>query len=400
MLSTFADLPGRIFSPVVKTSFLKVINWLVKYEHYPGCFGWMVTSKELQTRQQFFAWNSHMPTSDGMALMQLGQNYSLPRSSTFSVDVAFPPCSVSDLPDLNSVQLNRADGFYNGLPPLWESSAPSLHPYLKDSQCAVPHGPGVSASRIDALHTCRKRFLVVDQSGNHRRVFINPFLPPQNQIVSSKTPPGVHASCNEKLALQVEKQSLVKPVVQEKWKENHLTNGGSEMHEDPKEIDALLYSDSDDEYDDNDEVTSRVHTSFGIEDAYDKDIQFEELIEEVASSDGSTKRKRLLDGRYKISSLLVDGSPVKLTTSCNYKDDAESSVAHKINSFDYFNSTKGLEEVKIHETLKILKSIIPRSKSKDPLLIIDKAIDYLKSLKREAEAVGVSYPRVSNGAVG
>ncbi|XP_022862032.1 transcription factor bHLH143-like [Olea europaea var. sylvestris] len=360
----------------------------------------MVTSKELQTRREFSAWNSRGPTLDGMAPMQLGQTYSLPCSSTFSVDMAFPPYPVSELPNFNSAQLNRADGFFKGLPPLWESSSPSIHPYLKESQCAVPHGLGVSASRIDASHTCRKRFLVVDQSGNHMRVFFNPFLPPQNQVDSSKTPPGVHASCNEKLALQVEKQSLVKPVVQEKWEENHLTNGGSEMHEDTEEIDALLYSDSDDEYDDNDEATSKVHTSFGIEDAYDNDIQLGELIEEVASSGGSTKRKRLLDGRYRISSLLVDGSPVKMTTSCNYEDDAESSVARKMNSFDDFNSTKRLEKVKIHETLKILKSIIPGLKSKDPLLIIDKAIDYLKSLKREGESMGVSYPQVSSGAVG
>ncbi|KAL2513616.1 transcription factor bHLH [Forsythia ovata] len=155
------------------------------------------------------------------------------------------------------------------------------------------------------------------------------------------------------------------------------------MHEDTEEIDALLYSDSDDDYDENDEVTSRVRTSFGIEDGYDKGIQFEELIEEVASSDGSTKRQRLLDGRYKISSLLVDRSPVKLATSCNYKDDEESSVAQEINSDDS-NSMKRLEKVKIRETLKILMSILPGLKSKDPLLIIDKAIDYLKSLKREA----------------
>ncbi|KAL2513615.1 transcription factor bHLH [Forsythia ovata] len=192
--------------------FLKVIYLPVKYEHYPGYFGWMVTSKELQTSQQFSAWNSPLPTSDRMAPMQLGQNYRLPcspHSSTFCVDVAFPPCSVSDLPDLNSVQLNGVDGFFKGLPPLRESSSPTVHPYLIDSQCAVPHGLGVSASTIDASHTCRKRFLVVDQSGNHTRLFFNPFLYPfQNQIVSSKTPPGVHASCNEKLAVQVEEESL------------------------------------------------------------------------------------------------------------------------------------------------------------------------------------------------
>ncbi|CAI9769205.1 unnamed protein product [Fraxinus pennsylvanica] len=172
-------------------------NLRVKPEHYPGCFGWMVTSRELQTRQHFSAWNFPLPTLDCMALTQSGQVYSSPcppRSSRFSVGMDFSPCSVSGLPDLNSVQLNEVDGFFKGLPPLWESSSPSIHPHSKDSQCAVPHGLGVSASIIDASHTCLKRFLVVDQSGNHTRLFFNPFPPSQNQIVSSKTHPGVHAS--------------------------------------------------------------------------------------------------------------------------------------------------------------------------------------------------------------
>ncbi|XP_022896224.1 transcription factor bHLH143-like [Olea europaea var. sylvestris] len=369
----------------------------------------MVTSRELQTHQHFSAWNFPLPTSDCMALMQPGQIYSSPRPphSSRSIGMDISPCSVSDLPDTNLVQLNGVDGFFKGLSPLWESSSPSIHPHSKDSQCAVPHGRRVGASIIDASHTCLKRFLIVDQSRNHTRLFFNPFpFPsPQNQIVSSKTP-GVHASCNEKLAVQVEKQSLLMSVIQEKWNENQLTDGGSEMHEDAKEIDALLYSDTDDEFDEDDadqennEVTSRVRTPFGTEEGYDEDIQFEELIEEVASSDGSTKRRRLLDGRYKLSSLLVDEGPIKLATSCNYKDDAESSVVHEINSFGDSSSTKRLKKVKICKTLNIFKSIIPGLKSKDPQLIIDKAINYLTSLKYEAESTRISYPLVFNGAVG
>ncbi|KAK6136250.1 LOW QUALITY PROTEIN: hypothetical protein DH2020_030013 [Rehmannia glutinosa] len=169
--------------------------------------------------------------------------------------------------------------------------------------------------------------------------------------------------------------------------ENDLNDGEGEMLDDTEEINALLYSDSDDEDTDdddgeNDEVTSMRHNPFSIEEGYDKCKLFNELIEEVASSDDSPKRQRLLDGRYKKSSLV---------SSCGYyKDDEEYSYVGARSS-NAMVSIRRDKKVKIHETLKILESIIPGLKSKDPVSIIEKAIVYLESMKIEAEALGLSY---------
>ncbi|KAK6156798.1 hypothetical protein DH2020_011046 [Rehmannia glutinosa] len=289
----------------------------------------MVTAKESQTSQQLSARNS--PNLAQMAPVQLDQNYGLPYFS-----VAFQGQPNSDLCGLNT-----------GRP-----------------ECI--------------------RFLIFDRSGNHTRLFFSPSFSPQNRVIASNTPASANGFC-EKVASQVDDRFLLNP---EKWAENDLNDGEGEMLDDTEEINALLYSDSDDEDTDdddgeNDEVTSMRHNPFSIEEGYDKRKLFNELIEEVASSDDSPKRQRLLDGRYKKSSLV---------SSCGYyKDDEEYSYVGARSSYDGIDSSKRDKKVKIHETLKILESIIPGLKSKDPVSIIEKAIVYLESMKIEAEALGLSY---------
>ncbi|CAA2994673.1 transcription factor bHLH143-like [Olea europaea subsp. europaea] len=184
----------------------------------------------------------------------------------------------------------------------------------------------MSANPAGASFTSQKKFLIFDQSDNNTRLFFSPsFSPSQNQIVASNTAAGGCGTCDE-MAVQMdqEPQSLVKPIILEKWDENDSA-GGSEVHEDTEEINALLYSNSNDE-----------------------------------------------------------DSPL------NYEDDVESSCAGEHNSDD-IDSIKRVKKVKIRESLKILESIIPGLKNKDPLLIIDKAISYLNYLKLEAETLGISY---------
>ncbi|KAK6156787.1 hypothetical protein DH2020_011035 [Rehmannia glutinosa] len=301
----------------------------------------MVTAKESPASQQLSARNS--PNLNQMAPVQLDQNYGLPYFSA-----AFQGKPNSDLCGLNTGRQNAFD------------------------------------KPIDASCAPQKRFLIFDRSGNHTRLFFSPSFSPQNRVFTSNTP----ASANglwEKVASQVDDRFLLNP---EKWTENDLNDGEGEMLDDTEEINALLYSDSDDEDDDdddgeNDEVTSMRHNPFSIEEGYDKHKLFNELIEEVASSDDSPKRQRLLDGRYKKSSLV---------SSCGYcKDDEEYSYVGARNSYDGIDSSKRDKKVKIHETLKILESIIPGLKSKDPVSIIEKAIVYLESMKIEAEALGLSY---------
>ncbi|XP_022858454.1 transcription factor bHLH143-like [Olea europaea var. sylvestris] len=345
----------------------------------------MVTAKE--SCQQLSAWN--LPNLD--TLLQLRHNNSLscfPNSSSYAANVGFPGHSICNLPGLKTGQLNRSDGFFQNLPPCWESSSPIINPYLKDSQFGLSHGIGMSMNPAGSSSTSQKKFLIFDQSGNNTRLFFSPsFFPSQNQIIASTAAAGDHGTFEVAVQTEQEQQSLVKPVVQEKWDENHLTVG-SEVREDTEEINALLCSNSTDEYD---EVTSMGHTPFTIEERYDKDIQIGELVEEVASSNGSTKRQKLLDGGYKKSSLVDMGDPLEMASPQNYEDGEESSCAGENNFYDDIDSIKKVKKVKIRESLKILESIIPGLKNKDPLLIIDRAIIYLNSLKLEAETLGISY---------
>ncbi|KAL0357034.1 UNVERIFIED_CONTAM: Transcription factor [Sesamum calycinum] len=354
----------------------------------------MVTAKDSQTCQQFSAWNS--PDVDHMAFLQLEQNYNMPHfpPSMHSVNVEFPGQPNADLHDLNTHQPNVVGRIFNFQPP-YNTLYPTRSPCLKDSQCPLPNWLGVSNKPIDASGAPQKKFLIFDQCGDQTRLFFSPSFPRQNQIVASKTPASANGVC-EKVASQVDPRFMLKPVVEEKWDENHLNDRESDTLEDSEEIDALLCSDSDDEYDgdndaddENDEVTSTRHPPFCTEKDYDRDTLLEEFTEEVASSDGSPKRQRLLDGRYKKSSLASFESPVKRARSYSYEDDVESSCAGPRSSHGDINREK---KVKICEALKILESIIPGLKSSDPLSIIEKSIVYLETMKIEAEALGLSYP--------
>ncbi|KAL8541850.1 hypothetical protein ACS0TY_002918 [Phlomoides rotata] len=337
----------------------------------------MVTAKE---SQQSSAWN--LTGLNHKALLQLEQNYSLPYStpSMHAANLALPGPTNSDLCGLNIGQPNAVLGLFKLLPPYQNISCPT----------------GNLLGNSDMPFDCasRKRFLIFDHSENQTKLFVSPSLCPENHIIASKIPASANAS-NKEVASQVDQQLLVKPFVEEKWDENHLNDGESEMLEDTEEINALLYSDSDDEYDDyndddtdgeNDEVTSMRHTPFSIEDGYNKDKR---LVEEVASCDGSPKRRKLLDdGSYKKSSLVNVESPVKRGS---YEDDVE--------SCDGLDSSKIGKKGKIHEALKILGNIVPGLKSKDPLSIIEKAILYFETMKKEAEDLGgLSYPGCESSA--
>jgi hypothetical protein len=102
----------------------------------------------------------------------------------------------------------------------------------------------------------------------------------------------------------------------------------------------------------------------------------------------------LIDGGYKKSSLVDTASSVKVERFHGYDDDMESNYA-KRQSQDgemiSILSSKQFRKDKIRATLKILESIIPGAKDKEPLLVLDEAIDYLKSLKLKAKTLGVSY---------
>lgn len=353
----------------------------------PGrSFVWMATGRESKTcHEQFSARNSSY--LDQVTLLHLKHNYNLPRPppSALTTDFAYRGESDSVMRGLNTVQQDNIGGLLKSVPPSCNISYhPNQNTSLKDSsQSSLINGIGLQDKAInDASCAPQKQLLIFDQSGNRTRLFFSPSFSPPNLVFASETPASANGYGH--VATRVDEGFVMKPIVEEKWDENHLSDGEGEMLEDTEEINALLYSDSDDEDDDdeNDEVTSTGQSPLSKK-------EFEELREEVASSDDSPKRRRLLDGKYKKSSSVATG---ERAISCNHEDDVESIYAFDRNPYDGdLDSCKRETKVKIRHALKMLESIVPGINSKDPLSIIDKAIVYLKSMKIEAESLGLRH---------
>ncbi|WOL03801.1 transcription factor bHLH143 [Canna indica] len=153
--------------------------------------------------------------------------------------------------------------------------------------------------------------------------------------------------------------------------------GVEEMHEDTEEINALLYSDSDDE-----------ETSTG----HSPNEMMEKTSSEVASSMHPVKRRRLdvdeLDTSIldTASSAVIDNSFIP--TDCGNKEDDDSAESSCVKGA-YFNVNTGdkqLKRARIQETVHVLRSIIPGGKGNDTATILDEAICYLKSLKLKVQS--------------
>ncbi|KAL0333290.1 UNVERIFIED_CONTAM: Transcription factor [Sesamum angustifolium] len=159
-----------------------------------------------------------------------------------------------------------------------------------------------------------------------------------------------------------------------------------EMHEDTEELDALLCSDNDSDFSENDEETSTGHSPSTMTDNGIQDL-VEETGEAVDSFLGPTKRQKLLAGGY--------NAPSKRKTSAcfAFEDDAESSCGNGNKQLkEELGSSSGCKrsrKEKIRETISILQSIIPSGNGKDAIVVIDEAIHYLRSLKVKAKALGL-----------
>lgn len=145
---------------------------------------------------------------------------------------------------------------------------------------------------------------------------------------------------------------LPSAAVKEKQPGESSTSKGhkvDEIHEDTEEIDALLYSDSEEE----EEVSSGYHPA---------------TVSDVVSSSGSPVKKRRLND---------DGASLQDTASSSCSHDSTGVDVNHIGKEDSMNIS-----ISIHETLGILRRIIPDgAEGKNPTRIIDEAISYLTFLK-------------------
>ncbi|MBA0777202.1 hypothetical protein Gotri_005254 [Gossypium trilobum] len=331
--------------------------------------------------QQRFDWRSH-DLSSLAAPHPLVQQNTNPQLVNSGIDMVSVPRTLPDyanpgiVPQLQVGQVNEPCGWFYCSPHYWQGLVPaSTNPYEYYNEKIVSKAGSGCA---------QKRFLVFDQSGDQTTmIFSSSFgTPIKCATWGSKSP----AACNfngEDPITKVNPDLHSGPISSNVFDENG-TNTQSEMHEDTEELNALLYSDDDSYYTD-DEVTSAVHSPSRMTACPE---QFEGGgTEKVASSIGPTKKRKLLNDGNDYLPLLTDAAISVNPSRCSeYVDDADSSCANMESS----SSNKRLRIEKIQETVSVLRSLIPNGEGKDAIMVLDEAIDYLKSLKLRAKTLGLN----------
>ncbi|KAK6126093.1 hypothetical protein DH2020_040207 [Rehmannia glutinosa] len=251
---------------------------------------------------------------------------------------------------------------------------------------------GQQKSPITGPMPAPKRFLVFDQSGDRTTLMYSSGIqtPVQFGARFVPNPPATYNFSKEEL--RVSSNPLRLSINAENTENNSRDVTEDEMREDTEELNALLCSDNDTDFSEDDEETSTGHSPSTMTDNGVRDF-VEEIGEEVDSFAGPTKRQKISDGGYtKVpSSYVRDVSSLKTFASSALEDDAESSCG------DYFKQRKeGFKSCckrsrkeKIHETLSVLQSVIPNVDGKDAVVVIDEAIQYLRSLKVKVKALGL-----------
>ena len=313
------------------------------------------------------------------------------------IDGTFPPFTSSGLLQSKASQPNGPCNWFDCLPRFWQS-APGLNSLQKEKLPSdLTEKCGRTGIPTASTGCAQKKFLVFDQCDGQTTLIYNSGVGAPMQRLTSWNPkvPAAYDPLMEDLGMKKDMFSNFAPFTSyEHHEDNHGDDVETEMHEDTEELNALLYSDDENEYSDNDddEVTSTGHspstmTEHGIQE------WLEERGEEVASSASPTKRRKLLSGDYEVPSpvnALSSGKPRKLS---EIEDDAESSCGNFDNQVseesDSLSGKKRWRKEKIRETVSILQSIIPGGKGKDAVVVIDEAIHYLKSLKVKAKSLGL-----------
>ncbi|KAK6152477.1 hypothetical protein DH2020_015112 [Rehmannia glutinosa] len=222
---------------------------------------------------------------------------------------------------------------------------------------------GQQKSPITGPTPAPKRFLVFDQSGDRTTLMYSSGIqtPVQFGARFVPNPPATYNLSKEELSVS---SNPLRPSINAENTENNSRDvTEDEMREDTEELNALLCSDNDTDFSEDDEETSTGHSPSTMTDNGVQDF-VEEIGEEVDSFAGPTKRQKISDGGY-----------TKVPSS------------HRKEGFE--SCCKRSRKEKIHETLSVLQSVIPNVDGKDAVVVIDEAIQYLRSLKVKVKALGL-----------
>ncbi|KAK8562763.1 hypothetical protein V6N12_010833 [Hibiscus sabdariffa] len=293
-------------------------------------------------------------------------------------DIAMP--GPADISVLKTEQKHHPHEFLQQFYPGFPTSLPSPGSYLNEQQFMFANGHGGRAIANLVPGSTQKGLVIFDQSGSQTRLICGPFQSPYQYATTATTEVASSLDFHEGQGVKTDSLVPTPPALQEEYDENHLAAEESEMHEDTEELNALLYSDDDygdddGDDDDDDEVTSTAHSPIGVKRNYEDQDHVYDVTEQVASSNGPSKRQKLLNDGNK-QPIMVDQS------SHEYDSDADSSYAIGQNHREETLHDEQSIKDKIRTTLKILESMIPGAKGKNPLLVLDESIDYLKKASK------------------
>ncbi|KAI4296418.1 hypothetical protein L6164_036377 [Bauhinia variegata] len=352
----------------------------------------MVKKDTSWPRPQHVAWQ--LPNLNGTSTLLEPRSQGFPayqNTSTcnFPAHSASPGLTVPAFPSARTEQTDEALGFLQ----------------YPNSELCVKEIYAGNAMQNSNPASLQKKFLIFDHSGNKTRMFYSPVLP-RFQSPFDATPnftQGYDIN-EERVAINRGQNIPTKYLLPEESDENRTGNEESDMHEDTEEINALLYSDDDgddgdsDDYIDDDEVTSTARSPLANKRTHEMLERPKYIDEEVASSDQPNKRQKLVDRGYKRAVSVDSASSIRRNETFECTSDAESKYSSG-QTYSAGKSQEGnpvvgdiqLKKDKIRELLRVLENIIPGAKGKQPLLVIDGTIDYLKILMSQIGTVGVRY---------
>lgn len=336
-----------------------------------GCFAWM--------GEGIGSWYDHQQNNGQSSNFNiLNAPHCMGQQSTFpfymnscnnfaSTNGIMPMHGSSGLPQVKADQPFQPRNWLHCLPRFRQAFTPVLNSASPYKNC----GDTVASN----AQSTPKRFLVFDQSGDQTiMMFSSGISGPVNNMPSWRPKPSnAFTPYKEGLEIITETENLSKAYPYTGFhKQDYEIAVRSEMHEDTEELDALLYSDDENEYSEDEEEASTGHSPSTL---VNKRVWVDESGEEVSSSARPAKKQRVPGGDHDVPSLIDTASSLKSHRCSEHEDDAESSCG---------NSNNVLEEEKIEKirkTISILKSIIPDGKGKDSIAVIDDAIQYLRSVK-------------------
>ncbi|ESW13238.1 hypothetical protein PHAVU_008G179500 [Phaseolus vulgaris] len=358
----------------------------------------------------FFDWQSPNLSSFNAAPFGMGkQNGSSaamnPVANSVSRDVTMPAYVSSGLPHSQLGHTGEPHGWFYCLPRFRQGFTTPARNFTAEEKLPASHGKGFreEIAPVGASGFPQKQFLVIDRTADQTTlVYSSRFGRPVECLTSWDS--KLHGSTNlsngnESPSLRRDLNNVVGlgPTLDDKVDENQGTDDDieSEMHEDTEEINALLYSDSDgySTEDDDDEVTSTGHSPSTMTTHDNQEEPRRGTAEEVASSVGETKKRKLWDGAYDDDTQFIDSaSSLDGKRPFEVEDDAESSVGNSSRGSGGMGSWSGnkkMRKEKIQDVLSILQCIVPGGKGKDPVVLLDEAIRCLKSLKLKAIELGL-----------